>query len=191
MFVASAILRRPRLIPSAEDDVHQSDGVGAGRSRAQMGETKTCEILALPAVPVLLGGDCSVTFPFLACFKDDGPSWILQIDAHIEWRDEVHGERYRYSSPMRRASEMPNVAGIVQVGLRRVGSARITDIEAARRYGSRFVTAREVHAHGVEAALQHIPERARVVVTLDCDSIDPGIMPGVAARTPADSLIRR
>jgi len=41
-----------------------------------------------------------------------------------------------------------------------------------------------VHAEGVEAALQHMPEGAQVVVTLDCDSIDPSIMPGVAARTP-------
>ncbi|MDG4875115.1 arginase family protein [Mesorhizobium sp. WSM4935] len=56
--------------------------------------------------------------------------------------------------------------------------------EAARLYGSRFVTAREIHAHGVEAALQHIPEGASVVVTFDCDSLDPSIMPGVAARTP-------
>jgi len=147
-------------------------------------EAKTREVLALPAVPILLGGDCSVTFPFLAGFEDHGPVWILQIDAHIDWRDEVHGERHGYSSPMRRASEMWHVAGMVQVGLRSVGSARLADIEAARRYGSRFVTAREVHAQGVEAALRHIPEGTRVVVTLDCDAIDPGIMPGVAARTP-------
>ncbi|MER9297348.1 agmatinase [Mesorhizobium sp. M0621] len=147
-------------------------------------EAKTREILALPAVPILLGGDCSVTIPFLAGFADHEPVWVLQIDAHIDWRDEVHGERYGYSSPMRRASEMPHVAGMVQVGLRSVGSAGINEIEAARRYGSRFVTAREIHAQGVEAALRHIPEGARVVVTLDCDSIDPGIMPGVAARTP-------
>ncbi|RJT38590.1 agmatinase [Mesorhizobium waimense] len=147
-------------------------------------EARTREVLALPAVPILLGGDCSVTIPFLAGFADHGPVWILQIDAHIDWRDEVHGERYGYSSPMRRASEMAHVAGMVQVGLRSVGSARLTDIEAARRYGSHFVTAREVHGQGIETALRHIPEGARVVVTLDCDSIDPGIMPGVAARTP-------
>ncbi|MER8572765.1 agmatinase [Mesorhizobium sp. M1338] len=146
-------------------------------------EAKTREALVLLAVPILVGGDCSVTIPFLAGFTDHGPVWILQIDAHIDWRDEVDGERNGYSSPMRRASEMPHVAGIVQVGLRSVGSARLTDIEAARRYGSRFVTAREVHAQGVEAALRHIPEGARVVVTLDCDSLDPSIMPGVAART--------
>ncbi|TPK97613.1 agmatinase [Mesorhizobium sp. B2-4-14] len=147
-------------------------------------EAKTREILSLPGVPILLGGDCSVTIPFLASFADHGPIWVLQIDAHIDWRDEVHGERYGYSSPMHRASEMTHVAGIVQVGLRSVGSARIADVEAAQRYGSRFVTARQIHAQGVEAALRHIPEGARVVVTLDCDSIDPGIMPGVAARTP-------
>ncbi|MBB3308893.1 agmatinase [Rhizobium sp. BK196] len=147
-------------------------------------EAKTREILALSAVPILLGGDCSVTFPFLAGFADQGSVWVLQIDAHIDWRDEVHGERYGYSSPMRRASEMPHVAGMVQVGLRSVGSARITEVEAAQRYGSRFVTAREIHTVGIEAALRHIPEGAQVVVTLDCDSIDPGIMPGVAARTP-------
>ncbi len=147
-------------------------------------EAKTREILALPAVPILLGGDDSVPIPFLAGFADHGPVWVLQIDAHIDWRDELHGERHGYSNPMRRVSEMPHVAGIVQVGMRGVGSARPTEIEAALSYGSRLVTAREVHAGGVEAALQHIPEGARVVVTLDCDGLDPGIMPGVAARSP-------
>ena len=147
-------------------------------------EAKTREALALQAVPILLGGDCSVTFPFLSGFRDEGPVWVLQIDAHIDWRDEVKAERYGYSSPMRRASEMPHVAGIVQVGLRGVGSARLADIEAARRYGSHFVTAREIHAQGINTALGHIPEGAKVVITLDCDSLDPSIMPGVAARTP-------
>ncbi len=147
-------------------------------------EAKTREVLALQAVPILLGGDDSVPIPFLAGFAGHGPVWVLQIDAHIDWRDEVLGERFGYSNPMRRASEMPHVAGMVQVGLRSVGSARRDEIEAARLYGSRFVTAREVHADGVEAALRHIPEGARVVVTLDCDGLDPGIMPGVAARTP-------
>ncbi len=147
-------------------------------------EAKTREVLALPAVPILIGGDDSVVIPFLAGFAEHGPVWILQIDAHIDWRDEVNGERYGYSNPMRRASEMAHVAGMVQVGLRSVGSARLAEIEAAQRYGSRFVTAREVHAEGVEAALRHIPQGARVIVTLDCDGLDPGIMPGVAARTP-------
>ncbi len=152
-------------------------------NRAQI-EAKTRDILTLPAVPILLGGDDSVPIPFLAGFADHGPLWVMQIDAHIDWRDELHGERYGYSSPMRRVSEMPHIAGIVQVGMRSVGSARINEIGAARDFGSRIITAREVHAHGVEVALRHVPEGARVVITLDCDGLDPSIMPGVAARTP-------
>jgi agmatinase len=147
-------------------------------------EAKTREVLAVPAVPILLGGDDSVVTPFLAGFAGHGPVWILQVDAHIDWRDEVQGERYGYSSPMRRVSEMPHVAGMVQVGMRSVGSARLGELEAARHFGSHLVTAREVHANSVEVALRHIPEGARVVVTLDCDGLDPGIMPGVAARAP-------
>ena len=52
------------------------------------------------------------------------PFYILQLDAHIDWRNEVDGVREGYSSTMRRASEMPWVKGITQVGMRGVGSAR-------------------------------------------------------------------
>jgi len=147
-------------------------------------EARTREVLALPAVPILLGGDDSVVIPLLAGFADHGPIWILQIDAHIDWRDERYGEPLGYSSTMRRASEMPHVAGIVQAGIRGLGSARPLEVETARRWGAQIVTAREIHAEGIEAALRHIPAGARVVVTLDCDGLDPSVMPGVAARTP-------
>ena len=161
------------------DTIHH-DNAG---NRAKI-EAQTRAVLDQNAVPILLGGDCSVTIPFLSAFAGRGPIWVLQIDAHIDWRDEVRGERYGYSSPMRRASEMPDVAGMVQVGLRSVGSARANEVQDALAYGSRFVTARDIHNGGVEAALKHIPDGANVVITLDCDSIDPSVMPGVAARTP-------
>lgn len=163
-------------------DIATTAGDSAG-NRARIA-AKTREVLAAMAVPILLGGDDSVVIPFLAGFAGHGPIWVLQIDAHIDWRDELHGERNGYSSPMRRASEMGHVVGMVQVGMRGVGSARPQEIEAALRYGSHLVTAREVHAEGVEAALKHIPGGAKVVITLDCDGLDPGLMPGVAAQSP-------
>jgi len=163
-------------------DLPTSDHDNAGNRR--LIEEKTRAILAASAVPVMIGGDDSVPIPFIAGFADHGPIWILQIDAHIDWRDERHGEPMGYSSTMRRASEMPHVAGIVQAGIRGVGSARPLEVETARRWGSRLVTAREIQAEGIEAAIRHIPEGARVVITLDCDGLDPSVMPGVAARTP-------
>lgn len=147
-------------------------------------EEKTRAILAAGAAPLMIGGDDSVPIPFIAGFADHGPIWILQIDAHIDWRDERFGEPLGYSSTMRRASEMPHVAGIVQAGIRGVGSARSLEVETARRWGAHLVTAQEINTKGIEAALKYIPEGARVVVTLDCDGLDPSVMPGVAGRTP-------
>ncbi|HEV7251655.1 MAG TPA: arginase family protein [Mesorhizobium sp.] len=147
-------------------------------------EAATREVLAAGAVPIMLGGDDSVPIPFIAGFSEAGPLTILQIDAHIDWREERRGERFGYSSTMRRASEMGHVERIVQVGARGLGSARREEVETARAWGARIVPARELHAQGVEAALRHVPQGARVLVTLDCDGLDPSANPAVVAPTP-------
>jgi agmatinase len=43
------------------------------------------------AVPILLGGDDSVPIPLFRALEGRGAFTILQIDAHIDWRDEVQG----------------------------------------------------------------------------------------------------
>lgn len=135
-------------------------------------------------VPVLLGGDDSLPQPMLEAYAGRGPITILQIDAHIDWRDDVDGERNGLSSGMRRASEMAHVERIIQVGMRGLGSARVTEVEDARAWGARIVPAREVAAHGVAPVIDLIPEGAEVVVALDADALDPALVPGLIARGP-------
>jgi agmatinase len=72
----------------------------------------------------------------------------MQIDVHMDLRDEVGGVRDGYSSPMRRASEMPWVERIVHVATRGLGSARPRDVEDTLAAGNLIVTAREVRAKG-------------------------------------------
>lgn len=152
-------------------------------NRAAIKQTVSA-ILERGATPVVLGGDDSVTIPVLHAYQGHGPLWVVQVDAHIDWREERFGEPMGWSSPMRRASEMAWVDGIVQLGIRGVGSAVRGDVEDARRWGAHIVTAREVFAAGVAPCLAPIPENARVVVTLDCDGLDPAVMPGVVAQAP-------
>src|SRR5690606_31809124 len=58
-------------------------------------------LLARGVVPVVLGGDDS-TPPFaLAAYAGHRPVTVVQVDAHVDYRDEVGGERHGYSSPMR------------------------------------------------------------------------------------------
>lgn len=129
-------------------------------------------------VPVLLGGDDSVPIPVIAALAPE-PLWIVQIDAHLDWRDEVEGERMGLSSTMRRASEMAHVEGILQLAQRGVGSARPSDYKDARDWGVHFVPAERMDQVDPLAAL---PRGARVCVAFDFDSLDPSIMPGVIGR---------
>ncbi|MGI9492866.1 MAG: arginase family protein [Geminicoccaceae bacterium] len=150
----------------------------------QMIRNAVSTILARGAVPIVIGGDDSIPIPMLDAFAGHGSFTILQIDAHIDWRDSIDGERYGLSSTMRRASEMDHVDGIVQVGQRGLGSARPQDYEDAKAWGAKFVSGPDVHRGGIEAALQHIPNDADVIICIDCDALDPSIMPGVIGRAP-------
>lgn len=146
--------------------------------------TAVSQVLANGATPLVLGGDDSVPIPFLAAYASHGPVCVVQVDAHIDWRHERHGETMGWSSPMRRASEMDWVDSMVQIGIRGIGSARPSDLEDATSWGSKMVTAREVHRDGMAVALRHIPAGARVVLSIDLDGLDPVVMPGVLARAP-------
>ena len=136
------------------------------------------------AVPVVMGGDDSVPIPLFQAFEGRGPFTVLQVDAHIDWRDEVQGLKLGLSSTMRRASEMGWIKKIIQVGARGTGSARVSDFEDARAAGVTFVTGREVAAHGIKAALDAIPKGADLLVTIDCDGLDPTVIPGVIGPAP-------
>ena len=142
------------------------------------------KILDRNAVPIVLGGDDSIPIPMFEAFAGRGEFTILQIDAHIDWRDEVQGERFGLSSTMRRASEMAQIERIVQVGQRGIGSARKADHDDAVAWGVHFVSAREVYTSGVKDTLRHVPPSSRVIFSIDCDGMDPAVMPGVIGRAP-------
>jgi len=142
------------------------------------------EILATGARPILIGGDDSVPIPFIEAMASLDPLTIVQVDAHIDWREDRRGEKMGFSSTMRRASEHPHVERIIQVGIRGLGSARAQEVAVARDWGAEIVTARTLHREGIEAVLKHIPDGANCLVTFDCDALDPSIMKAVVAPTP-------
>ena len=178
----------PMELPSAVDagDVPGEPADGPGNSERTTAAVRT--ILERGTVPICIGGDDSVPIPILRAYEGRGPITILQVDAHLDYRDEVDGVREGYSSPMRRASEMPHVERIVHVGLRGVGSARASDVEDSRAAGNLLVTARELHERGVPWLLEQIPPNASVFVAFDCDGLDPSICPAVSAQAPGGLL---
>jgi agmatinase len=137
---------------------------------------------------VVLGGDDSVPIPLVHAFEGRGRFTVLQIDAHIDWRDEVQGVRLGLSSTMRRASEMGWIERMIQVGARGTGSARVSDYQDALNAGVKFFLAKDVAAHGIEPIIASIPAGADVLVSIDVDGLDPSIMPGVIGPAPGGLL---
>jgi agmatinase len=133
---------------------------------------------------LLLGGDDSVPIPWLWGFEGQGPFTVLQVDAHTDWGDVIQNNPFGYGSPMRRASELAWIKAMVQIGARGLGSGEAWQIEDARRWGSHIVTMEDVRRDGIAAAIALIEPGAKVLLSIDCDGIDPAVLPAVNMPTP-------
>jgi agmatinase len=160
-----------------------TEPTSGARNRALI-EAATRTIIARGALPVMIGGDDSTPIPFINALADHAPLTVLQIDAHIDWRNERRREALGFSSTMRRVSEMPHVERIVQAGIRGLGSARKKEFDDARAWGAHIIPADLIHAGGVKEALELIPKGVNCMISLDCDALDGAIMPAVMSPTP-------
>tara|TARA_B100000795_G_scaffold35108_1_gene23173 strand:+ start:4575 stop:5534 length:960 start_codon:yes stop_codon:yes gene_type:complete len=142
------------------------------------------KILASGALPIILGGDHAIPVPVLRAFEGRGPITLIQVDAHLDWRDVFHGVSDGLSSVIRRASEMEHIQDIYQIGLRSAGSGRPEEVEAALAYGSNLISDMELQEIGMKAILDRIPDGGDYYLTIDADGVDPTIMPAVAGPAP-------
>ncbi len=136
-------------------------------------------------VPILIGGDDSVPIPMIQAMEKSGKNYtILQIDAHIDWRNSHMGETHGLSSTMRRASEMKHIQNIIQVGARGIGSGHTSDFEDAVKWGAKFFTGFDIHHSGLSPIVNTIEEGSEIILCIDIDALDPAITPNTIGRTP-------
>lgn len=147
------------------------------------------DIRARGAVPVVLGGDHSISFPVVRAF-DDTPIHVVQFDTHLDLMDDVMGIRYSHANPMKRISELDHVTGLTHIGIR--GLLNSTEwVEETKGGKSTFYTADDVYEQGPEAVAQKIPESENIYVTLDIDALDPSEAPGTGTPEPGGLTYRQ
>ncbi len=152
-------------------------------------EAATRKIVGKGALLITMGGDHGIPIPLMRGLEEIGETiTLVQVDAHIDWRDDLNGVREGYSSPIRRASEMDHIGDIYQLGIRAQGSARPEEVDAALAYGSNIVTAYEIHSNGMQSVIDRIPEGGHFYLTIDADGLDPSVMPAVAGPAPGGLL---
>ena len=163
-----------KMVDVGDADIVHTD-MDQSHANTQLAVTK---ILESGAMPVVIGGDHSITTPVLRAFRDQGPVHVIHFDAHLDFVDERHGVREGHGNPIRRASEMDHITGMTQMGIRNVSSSNRDDFNAARAAGSDIMSVRDVRRLGVEGVLDRIPQGKSYYITIDIDGFDPSIAAG-------------
>ena len=132
-------------------------------------------------IVVGLGGEHSVTSGLVrAVVGKHKKLSVLQIDAHLDLRQEWEGTPYSHASVMRRCLDLG--AGLVSVGIRNVSADEHRFLRRARNV--EVVTARQalMDDDWVDRAINALAEK--VFVTIDIDGFDPAYAPGTGTPEP-------
>lgn len=149
-------------------------------------EAAVREVRRHKALPVVLGGDHSITYPELRAFDDEGPLALIHFDAHLDYRDVSKGVKLTHASPIRRCSELPFVTGIMSFGIRQLRVAE-TDYLAALARTSKVVTYRQYVKGGPDVFEEALPPGEKCFATIDVDCLNAALCPGTGT-LEADGL---
>jgi agmatinase len=164
--------------------------LGAGEENVRRAAAALEGVVRRRVMPLVIGGDDSIPPIVARALAKHARFDVVTIDAHLDFRDEVDGERFGRSSPARRISELAQVRSVTQIGLRGIGSSRTRELEAARAAGHRLITAAEVHARGHLWLCDQLPAGGDVFVTIDCDGLDPSVAPATGWPQPGGLTFR-
>ena len=140
-------------------------------------------VATLPNVPILLGGDHSVTIPIFEGQRQrytDKRLGILWLDAHPDLCDEFNGSRLSHACVLRRGLEFGiEPHDVCMVGLR---SWEDQEIDPVENSGLHVYTAANVAERGIrdvsDSVRNILNDCDTIHISLDIDCLDPAFAPG-------------
>jgi agmatinase len=154
---------------------------------------KVRRVAATGAIPIVLGGDHSITYPSAAAVSETHRPrkiGIVHFDAHADTGADAWGALLSHGTPMRRLIEEGWVAGrnFVQIGLRGYWPERET-FAWMKAQGMRWHRMVEIEERGAEAVVAQAIEEAldgpdAIYLSVDIDVLDPAAAPGTGTPEP-------
>ncbi len=173
---------------------------GSPEQLAERVETRIAALLSVGRLPVILGGEHSVSIGGIRAAAAHAASTgagfgTLQLDAHGDTRETYRGSGCNHACVMARARE---VGQIVQVGIRAIDRGEHETMDRARVFTADRIREADRRADDdwMDDVIELLPER--VYLTIDLDAFDSGIMPATGTPEPGgldwwtiDRLVRR
>jgi arginase len=164
-------------------DVGDVDTSGDMDKSFALTEKAVAAILDKGAVPIVLGGDHSITYPVLKAFaRRFKPLDVLHFDAHPDLYDDLYGDRLSHACPFARILEDGLAASVVQVGVRAVTAAHRAK---ALKHGVRMIEMKDIRDP------LHLRFANPVYISFDMDALDPAFAPGVSHHEPGGLSTRQ
>lgn len=147
-------------------------------------EQGVARVLEQGAVPIVMGGDHSITLPELrAVAAVHGPVALLHFDAHSDTGNDFFGKPYNHGTTFYWAMEegliLPEQS--TQAGIRGPLYSR-SSLDYARGRGMRVIDGWELHHMGMDTAIAAMRQRVQpgtpVFVSFDIDFLDAAYAPG-------------
>ena len=137
------------------------------------------ELLEMGIIPVVIGGEHTVSYGVLKAFDVENTTFI-HFDAHMDLRNEYMGEKYSHAAAVRRIFDL-NPMKIIQIGVR---SGLKEEIKFAREEHINYFTSHDVNENleKVKNAINEI--KGRIYVSVDIDVLDPAYAPSVGTPYP-------
>lgn len=145
-------------------------------------------VLSRGALPVVLGGDHSISFPVLRAYKGVSKKiHIIHFDSHLDFGGsgggDDTGQSYTHADPMRHAINLPWVSGLTSIGIRGLQRGA-RQLEEGKKRGVQVLTAWKVLQMGLKEAIASIPQAESYYVSFDVDVLDPSLSPGPSTPVP-------
>ncbi len=145
------------------------------------------EILLEGTLPLMIGGDHSLTYPAVESFKTKFDSiGVIWIDAHADLFEHYDGSHLSHACPLRRIIESGTVhpEHVIIIGARMIHEA---EFEYLRKKDLLTFFADDFENKKISEIASKICDRLSGVptyVSFDIDGIDPGFAPGTGIPSP-------
>jgi len=141
------------------------------------------ELLASKKTPTIIGGEHTIT---LGAAQAIGKNFaVLDLDAHLDLRDEYMNLRTSHTTFMRRLNEQAKPSRIIEIGTRAICKE---ELEYAKKADIEFITTHQIRKEGVEWTVEEVSRLLsnvkRIYLTVDMDVLDPAFVPGVQNPEP-------
>lgn len=173
--------------PALEYGIHTLPALSLPQDPARARQAIAAAVEAIcraGCLPVCLGGEHSLSAGALegVTAVHEGPITVVQIDAHSDLRDSYEGDPFSHACVARRMLENPQVAQLLQVGVRSVCPE---EVEVARTDERVRVWYSEelLDLTWMEELRARVAGR-RVYLSIDVDGLDPAVVPATGTPEP-------